>query len=165
MTDYPVQRPAASQDATESNQDINNALREMIAVVRVLQSIYEMETEILKSQDGKAFLEFQDRKSDAARAYQSAISTLILRKEEVKAADSALREELKATQNQFSKVIQANMNHLNRMRKCTEKLGQTMRNAAIRAAQEKSTFSYGENGKLKPSANMRRVSSGISETA
>lgn len=147
------------------SKPINEALREMITVARALQSVYEEETRILKSTDGKAFLEFQERKSEAARAYQSAISTLILRKEEVKTADPALREELRATQSHFSKVIQVNLEQLNRMRKCTDRLGQTIRNAAIRAAQEKSTFSYGDNGRLNTSSNSLRVSTGVSETA
>lgn len=146
--------------------DINISIREMIEVVRTLQAVYEAETEILKSTNGRAFLEFQGIKSEAARAYQSAISALILRKEEIKASgDPALREELKAMQGRFSQVVQINMEHLGRMRKCTERLGQTMRNAAIRAAQEKSTYSYGENGRLNNSTNNRIVSTGISETA
>lgn len=151
--------------ASGASKPINEAIREMIAVARALQSVYEEETQILKSTDGRAFLEFQERKSDAARAYQAAISTLILRKDEVKAADPALREELRTAQSHFSKVIQVNLEQLNRMRKCTDRLGQTIRNAAIRAAQEKSTFSYGDNGRLNSSPNSRRVSAGVSETA
>lgn len=154
-----------TETATGPARPINEAIREMITVARALQAVYEEETNILKSTDGQAFLEFQDRKSEAARAYQAAISTLILRKEEVKTADPALREELRATQSHFSKVIQVNLEQLNRMRKCTDRLGQTIRNAAIRAAQEKSTFSYGDNGRLNSSPNSRRVSTGVSETA
>lgn len=156
---------ATTESKSGETTPINEAIREMIRVAGALQSVYEAETEILKSTDGRAFLEFQDRKSDAARAYQAAISTLILRKEEVKTADPALREELRATQNNFSKVIQVNMEHLNRMRKCTDRLGQTIRDAAIRAAQEKTTFSYSENGRLNTSPQSRRVSTGVSETA
>lgn len=149
----------------KTHVDINTAIRDMIAVAERLQQIYQEETEILQSRDGRAFLDFQERKAEAGRAYQAAIGALILRKEEVKGADPALKERLKAAQDQFSKVIHVNLENLDRMRRCTEKLSLTIRNAAIRAAQAKSTFSYGENGKINNSGQNRRVSSGISETA
>lgn len=145
--------------------DINTAIREMIAAAEYLQRVYEEETTLLQAKDGRGFLEFQDRKAEAGRSYQSAIGALILRKDEIKAADPALKEKLKAAQDQFSKVIHVNLENLDRMRRCTEKLSLTIRNAAIRAAQAKSTFSYGENGKLATSPQARRVSTGISETA
>ncbi|MCB1682507.1 MAG: hypothetical protein H6858_01270 [Rhodospirillales bacterium] len=145
--------------------DINAAIRDMIDTAERLQTVYEEETVILSQRDGRAFLEYQDRKADAARAYQAAIGTLILRKEEIKGADPALKEKLKETQERFSKVIHLNLEHLDRMRRCTEKLSSSIRNAAIRAAQEKGTFSYSDNGRLNVSSQNRRVSTGISETA
>ncbi len=164
----PVKPPAQKAQAETIKAppvDINTAIREMIAVAERLQLIYQEETAILQAKDGRAFLDFQERKAEAGRAYQAAIGSLILRKEEVRGADPALKERLKLTQDQFSKVIHVNLENLDRMRRCTEKLSLTIRNAAIRAAQAKSTYSYGENGKLNNSVQNRRVSTGISETA
>lgn len=160
-----IEIKAQGDAAKTPSVDINTAIREMIASAEHLQRVYEEETLILQNKDGRAFLEFQERKAEAGRAYQAAIGSLILRKEEIKGADPALKEKLKAAQDQFSKVIHVNLENLDRMRRCTEKLSLTIRNAAIRAAQAKSTFSYGGNGKLATSAQSRRVSTGISETA
>ncbi len=156
---------AQGEAAKKPPVDINTAIRDMIVAAEYLQRVYEEETTLLQAKDGRGFLEFQDRKAEAGRSYQSAIGALILRKDEIKAADPALKEKLKAVQDQFSKVIHVNLENLDRMRRCTEKLSSTIRNAAIRAAQAKSTFSYGENGKIAASPQSRRVSTGISETA
>lgn len=154
----------ASRDDVLSG-DPNTALRQMIGMIEKLQALYEQEVKVLQATDSKAFMDMQDEKVEAIRTYQIGISQLLERKDELKKADPAIRNKLKAMHADFSKQSRKNLEALARMRRCTERLGNTLRHAAIMAAQQQRTFSYGETGAIAGSARNKAVSSGVSETA
>ncbi len=145
--------------------DIVTAIEEMIAIIDDLADIYSEEIMILDAADGNGFLEHQEKKAIAARAYQTVMVNMIDRKDEIKAAPEEIRRKLKETHARFSDLTSRNLEALERMQRCTERLGDTIRNAAIREARNKQSYSYGQNGKMSDSLQGRRISSGISETA
>lgn len=145
--------------------DSTGALQKAISIIENLKSVYLEETKLLESNDSRSFLALQEKKVEAARFYQLAISQLIDRKEEIKNASPSLRQKLQELQLEFSVLSKRNMEALDRMHRCSEKLGETIRNAAIRSVQQKRSYSYGENGILNSAAQTRRITSGISETA
>ena len=146
------------------SKDTNTALRDVITTVRKLGAVFVEETDALKKTDHKAFQKLQDQKLVVAREYQNVMGQMVARKNELAYADSALREKLKEAQNTFSEISNHNMDAISRMQRCTEKLGNTIRNAAIKAVQKDRGYSYGENGTISKTAKRKAVSSGLSET-
>lgn len=141
------------------------ALNEVITTIEALRAVYEEENKALDDMDSKEFLALQDKKIEAARQYQMHMGQMIARKDEIAHASASTKQRLKDVHATFQDISVKNMIAIGRMQRCTERLGNTIRNAAIRAAQDMRTFSYGENGAISNSARNKVVSSGLSETA
>ena len=146
------------------SSDINVALREVSSTIRKLGEVYAEEAKALNNIDHKTFIALQEKKLVAARAYQSDMGQMIARKGEIKMADSTAKKRLEKVEKEFSEISRANMDALNRMQRCTERLGTTIRNAAIRAAQRQRGDGYGKTGAFLENAKKKAVSSGLSET-
>lgn len=143
----------------------NDALRDMVKRIETMLAVYDQETEALNATDSKTFLELQDKKIEAVQRYQSGMAQLMAYKEELKAADPALKNQIRDMQVGFAEKAQKNMDALARMKRCTERLGNTLRHAAVASVQQQRTYSYGENGSITGGGLHKPVSSGLSETA
>lgn len=147
------------------SKNTDAALAEVMTTIETLRAVYEEENNALINMDSNTFLALQDKKIDAARQYQIHMGQMIARKDEIARASQTTRDRLKDTHAQFQDISIKNMVAIDRMQRCTERLGNTIRNAAVRAAQDMRTYSYGENGAISNSARNKVVSSGLSETA
>lgn len=146
------------------SKDMNTALREVSTTINKMSTIFIAETSALNAVDSHAFIALQEEKFSTAQEYQSDMSQIIGRKNEISYADPSVKNRLKQMQKDFSRISQENLQALSRMQRCTEKLGNTIRNAAIHAAQKQNGYSYGENGAISNAAKKKAVSSGLSET-
>ncbi len=146
------------------SKDMNTALREVSTTITKMSEIFKAETKALNAVDSNSFAALQAEKISTAQEYQSDMGQIISRKNEVSQADPTLRDKLKQMQKDFSRISQENLEALSRMQRCTDKLGNTIRNAAIHAAQKQNGYSYGENGAISNAAKKKAVSSGLSET-
>ncbi len=144
--------------------DTNAALLEVTHTIKNLGGVYVEETEALNNIDNKRFLELQAKKLIAAREYQNDMGQMLERKDEINKSSSASKNILKEVHEEFQEISRKNMEALERMQKCTEKLGNTLRSAAIRDAHKLNGYSYGDNGAIPNAASKKVVSSGLSET-
>lgn len=145
--------------------DTNAALQEVVNVIQKMGDIYKTENDILRAHDSNAFLIFQDKKIAVAHEYNTKMGEMIARKNEISNADPSVKERLKKMQADFAVLSKQNLEAIERMQRCTERLGNSIRNAAVKTAQTMRTYSYGENGTIPKSAKNKIVSSGLSETA
>ncbi len=153
-----------TQSSVVLSKNTDTALKEVMKSIKVLETVYEKENEALKSMNTTGFMELQDDKLDAARHYQNIMGQILSRKNEIAHADPALKERMKNAYADFKKISHENMESIERMQRCTERLGNTIRNAAIRSAQTQRSYSYGETGALSNSTQNKAISSGLSET-
>lgn len=152
-----------SQD-TPLPRDTNNALREIMKSITTLAKLYDKETDALDSTDTNLFMGLQDEKLVIARTYQSHMAQMLARKEDLRSADPTLKQKLQEMHNAFTATSQKNMEALARMQRCTERLGNTVRLAALRSAQSNRACSYGETGAASGSTQRKAVSAGMNET-
>ena len=145
-------------------KDTNAALMDITSTMQKLSDIYIEETDALSNIDNKRFLSLQDKKLKIAYEYQDNMGQILARKEEVKNISTSMKKKLKKAHKEFSEISKRNIEALARMQRCTEKLGNTLRSAAIRDAHKQSGYSYGENGSISNTAKRKAVSSGLSET-
>jgi hypothetical protein len=143
----------------------DKALEEMIETVTSLRDLYKHETEALIASDTKAFLSLQDTKLLIARRYQHGVETMNKNYELMKRANPRLKDKLKSMHGDFSSLAQRNMEALERMQRNTQRLGDTIMEAARDAARQQRTFAYGGNGAISGSTVRKGVSMGVSETA
>lgn len=146
------------------SRDTNTALNEVMRTIRVLEDVYKDETKALKNMDSNKFLSLQDSKFTAARNYQSHMEQIMARKGEIQSADPSIKEKLKNVYAEFSELSQDNVKAIERMQRSTERLGNSLRSAAIRSAQSQRACGYSDNGKISPYAKSKAVSSGFGET-
>ncbi len=146
------------------SRDTNKALGEVATTVRNLGKVYKEEIDALKKYDNNGFMALQDKKLLAAREYQNDMGQIIARKNEIKMASMSAKDRLKKVQIEFAELSSKNLEAIERMKRCTERLGNTIRHAAIRDAQVSSGYGYSENGAISNSAKRKAVSSGLSET-
>ncbi|PCI56048.1 MAG: hypothetical protein COB36_04445 [Alphaproteobacteria bacterium] len=166
------QQPPAPENIAQPQQiqfrtlskDTNTALREVASTINKMSKVFVEETDALNATDRTAFIALQERKFLTAQEYQNDMGQIISRKNEMTSADPAMKEKLKKMQADFAEISSQNMEALSRMQRCTEKLGNTIRNAAIHAAQKHRGYSYGENGAISNAAKRKAISSGLSET-
>lgn len=145
-------------------QESDQAMNDIMQTIDLLRDVYIRETEALDKADADTFMALQGEKVQKAGDYQRGIQTILSRKEEMRKADPALKQKLHAMQADFAELGRKNMEALQRMKKSTERLGETIRSAARETARKSSIFSYGENGVVN-STSRKPISTGISETA
>ena len=143
----------------------DKALEDMIETINSLRDVYQQETEALGASDTKAFLSLQDRKLEVARRYQYGVEAMTTHRESMKNASPRLRDKLKSMYGDFSALAARNLEALERMQRNTERLGDTIMQAARDAARQQRTYAYSGNGAITGSAARKGVSMGVSETA
>ncbi|MFP4097261.1 MAG: hypothetical protein ACLFP8_01315 [Alphaproteobacteria bacterium] len=142
----------------------NHAIGDVIAAARVLEDIYTAEINALRKPDTNAFLELQSSKIEAAQTYYAMMTQMIERKNELGQADATMRQKLREMHEHFTNTTKQNLEVVMRMKNCSQRLGNTLRNAALKAARRESTLSYGKDGSVPEGAARHIVSSGLSET-
>ena len=145
------------------SKDTNTALREVTSTIKKMEQVFVDETKALNEIDSKAFMALQEQKLSIAREYHNDMGQILARKDELKKADPAIKNTLDKMHEKFSEITKNNLKAIERMGRCTERLGDTLRNAAIRSAQKQRSYSYGENGAISSASKRRAISSGISE--
>ncbi len=145
-------------------RDTNAAIKDVMDVIKSLGKVYSEENEALKKSDTKKFMALQEKKIAATHEYQSVMAQMISRKNELKTADPAMKDRLKKLHENFSAISEENMRSIERMQRCTERLGNTIRSAAIKTAHHQRGYSYGETGAISNISRRKAVSSGLSET-
>ncbi len=163
MTDHPQNKqPPVPKQFLPS--DPNKALEVVMHQIKTLQGVYDEETEALSSADIIAFLDLQDKKMNAARAYQHSIDEVLRRQEDLKKAGAKQRQNLKEMQKAFFETTKKNFDALQRMQKSTDRFGNRLRKAAKDAARDAQTISYNQQGYINGAEN-RPISAGsISES-
>ncbi len=145
--------------------DTNAALKNIISSVKSLEKIYIEEEKALQDADTDTFLNLQPKKASAAQNYKNYMAQIISRKDVLKTASESMKEQVRQTHAHFTEISNRNLEAIERMQRCTEKLGNTLRNAAIRAAQKHRGDIYGQSGRISDRAQRKSVSSGLNETA
>lgn len=144
--------------------DPHKAMQEMMDTIDHMRGVYEQETEALENLDAKTFLDLQADKLEATRAYKAGIEEILIRKEDMRNVDVAIKDNLKRMQNDFADLSAKNMTALKRMQRSMERLSGTIQNAAKESVNKQNAFSYGDSGKLHKNER-KSVSIGVSETA
>lgn len=142
----------------------DQALQEAIGHIMALQTIYRKENDVLSRADTNGFLALQNEKLEAAQLYQSSIKGLLTRKDEIKTASASLKNKLQVMQKDFSALTAENLVLVQRMRRCTDRLGETLMNAAREAVRRQRPLNYTADGRFEDNEN-KSVSTGINETA
>ena len=132
-------------------QDPDKALQQVMETVEAFKHVLMRETSALKATDTEGFLALQDEKLDVARAYQSGMSQLLSRKDEIRLASPALKERLANMQQDFRAQAQANRDSIERMRKGMERLEHRIMGAARKSAQKETEIVYGASGQMQHS--------------
>ncbi|MCK5384932.1 MAG: hypothetical protein KAJ29_05095 [Alphaproteobacteria bacterium] len=158
MTDQQGYTPKALPGNT------SHAISDVIAAAQILEDIYCAEIDALKKPDTGAFIDLQSSKIEAAQNYYSIMTQMLERKNELKNANPAMKKRLKEMHTRFSNTTEENLEVIKRMKRYTARLGDTLRNAAIKASERNSAFSYGENGKRPETSPRKVISSGLCET-
>lgn len=154
----------AANRAPRLPRNPNSAMQEMMNTIDHIRGVYQRETDILEVADMQSFIAIQDEKFQAAELYQSDVTEIMSRKDEMKKADPVLKSQLEAMQKDFVALTQKNMEALERMRRIMDRLGGKIREAVRDEAQKQRAVSYGESGHLDHDER-KAISTGISETA
>lgn len=141
------------------------AMQEMMETIDTLRNVYERETNALKASDAKSFLAMQDEKLEIARRYQSGISQILKRKDEMKSVDPDMRAKLETMQKEFSELTHENMKALERMNRTMNSLGNTLQKAVAEATRKDRTFAYTAQGRVNTDEAKTITTGSISETA
>lgn len=154
------------QSKTGDRETINAdaMLSEMIASITRLHDVYREETEALEASDTNRFIALQENKLVAAKDYQSQAQNVLRFKRQMADADPALKQRIEELQGEFGDIAKQNHIALERMQRTTERLSDSIRNAAKKTAQKKVAVNYGESGAMT-SDDRKIISTGIIETA
>jgi len=153
-----------AQAPAEPNRNADAIIGDMINSISRLHDVYHAETDALESADTKRFIELQQDKLVAAKDYQSQAQYVLLHKKDVVNAAQPLKEKLEALQGEFAEISKRNNVALERMRRTTDRLSNSIRTAAKKAAQNKVAVNYGARGTMQ-SDDRKIISTGIIETA
>ena len=129
--------------------DINAALKDTMAAIVKLGEVLKKETAALKESKSALFLEIQDEKVEAARRYETLVTSLMSRGADIKNADEKLKSQLETMQNTFGDITAENLKWIERVRNATHKLGETIMRSARKSAEKQTQFAYGASGKMQ----------------
>ena len=144
--------------------DPNLAIGDVIAAAGILEEIYDAEIDALSKPDSEAFMALQGSKIEAAQTYYAMVTQMIARKNELRNVDPETKRRLREVHERFSNTTRENLRAVKRMKRYSERLGNTIRTAALRAAQRNCAPTYCENGSMSETSPRKIISSGISET-
>lgn len=149
--------------ALSSNPD--RAMQEMMSIIDRLRGIYVRENEALIAADTQTFLSLQDEKLSTAREYQLGAQHMMEHRDDIRTASAGLKDRLIAMQQEFAHLSETNMESIRRMQRCTERLGETIMNAAREEMRKNRVVNYAETG-IMAASERKTVSMGsINETA
>jgi hypothetical protein len=158
------QTTAAKNEARDFvlSHDPHRAILEMMQTIDALRGVMIQETAALDKSDTDGFFSLQDQKLMIARDYQSGMSQLLARKDEIRTADPTLKARLEAMQKTFHATAVENRQSIDRMRKGMERLGDRIMRFARKAAEKETRLVYGATGQMQAGG---KASMGINESA
>lgn len=133
-------------------EDINVALLHTIIAVTALRDVMTKENDALEHSNTAAFMDIQEEKVEVARRYELLVNTLMSRKDEIKSADSKLKEQLQRLQDSFGETAKTNRESIERMRKATQMLSDRIMKSAREQVEKDSQFAYSASGKMQRGA-------------
>ncbi len=146
------------------SDDPTKAVKEMIAIIGTLNDVYARETNALERMDTKTFLSLQDTKLSVAECYAAGIRDLQSRADALAKIPNKLKNALHEMQEKFAALATRNITALDRTRRLTDRLGETIHMAARQSVEQQSTHGYGDTGHVHRRAK-QAVSMGINEQA
>ncbi|MBN8521052.1 MAG: hypothetical protein J0L77_04035 [Alphaproteobacteria bacterium] len=145
------------------SRDATKALQEMMVTIDALRGVLVRETQALDNADNESFMLLQEHKVSLAREYQSGISQLLSRKDEIRLlADPAAKARLSIQQAEFHDTVELNRERLDRMRKSFSRIGERIMSVARETVKKETQFAYGASGQMQQGA---KGSIGINEKA
>ncbi len=144
------------------HRDPNKAMQEMMVTINQLRGTLAEETNALKDADTPSFLALQEKKLGIAQDYISGMSQLLDRQDELKKADSALKQKMESMREEFSETVYENHAALGRMKNGMKRLGERIMEKTREAAKKEEELIYGSTGRMYSGI---RASVGVSETA
>lgn len=129
--------------------DINVALLHTIIAVTALRDVMMKENDALALSNTASFLDIQEEKVEVARRYELLVNALMSRKDDIKAADTKLKEQLQRLQDSFGETAKINRERIERMRNATRLLGERIMKSARDQAEKDNQFAYGASGKMQ----------------
>ena len=154
--------PVPKDDTRMLSANANAAIQDMMQTIDALRGVLVRETQALENADTDSFMTLQEHKLSVAREYQSGISQLLARKDEIRAADPTLKTRLAAMQTDFHKTAQANHESIERMQRNMKRLGERIMSVARETVKKETQFAYGASGQMQGSG---KGSIGINEQA
>jgi hypothetical protein len=142
------------------SRDPAKAMNEMMHAIDELRQVYEDETNALERIDTQAFVSLQSRKIETASKYESFVSQIVSRKDEIRVIDPTFRDRVIAKQEEFNQLTARNLKALDRLNRGVKRLSERIMNSARDTARTEAV-NYGSHGKLN--AYKGPVSLGISE--
>ncbi len=139
------------------------AAQEMMIIINQLQYIYQQETGYLAVSDTVGFQSIQDTKMQATLRYEQGMSQMFARRSELKLLSDATKETLRTMEAEFKVISMENKKMLERVKRTTERLGETIRYAAKDAVKKRTSAGYSATG-IMSAPSSRNMSIGISET-
>lgn len=162
-TENAVNTNAMQAPATRDN-NADAILNDMIKSISRLHDVYLQETDALERSDTKRFIDLQEDKLIAAKDYQDQAHYVLRNRENMVNASPDLKKRIEELQKEFADISSQNNIALERMKRTTNRLSDSIRNAAKKAAQKKVAVNYGASGVMK-SDERKIISTGIIETA
>lgn len=146
------------------SDDPVKAVKEMIAIIGVLNDVYAQETHALESMDTETFINLQSTKLDIAESYASGIRDLQMRQNQMDKIPQKLRHKLQDMQGGFAALARRNIEALDRMHRLADQVGETIYAAARDSIKKQSTQRYDETGDIYR-GHKQSLSMGINEQA
>lgn len=144
------------------SDDPVKAVKEMIAIIGVLNDVYTQETQALESMDTQTFINLQSTKLDIAESYASGIRDLQSRQNQIDRIPEKLRQKLREMQHAFVGLAKRNIRALERMHRLADQVGETIYAAARDSAKKQDTQRYDETGDIYK-GHKQSLSMGIDE--
>ncbi len=140
------------------------AVEQMIQIVDIIHDVYRDETAFLARSDINGFKSIQGRKLEAAQAYEQGLNQMLARRNEMRGVEESLKNKLRLMHGDFNQLAQENKKLLDRMQRTTERLSETICNAAKDAVQNRVASGYGASGRVE-TPRRTNMSVGIEKTA
>lgn len=144
------------------SSDPNKAMQEMMNTIDRLRYSLIEETKALKEADTKTFLTLQDNKLIIARNYLDGMSQMIARADELKSADTTLKDRLEKMRVEFADIAHENHAALERMKNGMKRLGERIMETAREAAKKEDQLIYGASGRMQSGM---KATIGVNESA
>lgn len=135
--------------ATATKTPIKSAVQDIMEVLENFSALLNDETAALKRSDFEKVDSLQEEKKTIARLYQSMITALGTRAEELQALDIPTRDKLIQTRTRFTIILEDNMRVLELVKRSTQRLADRILDIARLSVVDGRQTSYGTKGHVQ----------------